>query len=98
MEADGKKLCSKADENLAVRWFTLAEAVSMLGKVDIENIYAKLNAKLRIFREICCIIGANPRFTPNPATGNDLTPSLFREDRSYRWSARPSITGNFSNT
>lgn len=49
MEADEEEtLVPKADENLAVRWFTLAEAVSMPSERWMaENIYAKLNAKLR---------------------------------------------------
>lgn len=47
---DGEALHVKADENSGVQWFTPEEAVSASTELWFkDNIYAKLNAKMRLF-------------------------------------------------
>lgn len=48
LEADDtQQLHSKPDENSAVRWFPLEEAVKASSEPDMQVIYAKLNQKLK---------------------------------------------------
>ena len=48
LEADDRQaLHSKPDENSAVRWFPLEEAVAASSEPDMQVVYAKLNEKLR---------------------------------------------------
>ena len=44
---DSQALHSKPDENSAVRWFALDEAVAASTEPDMQVVYAKLNAKLK---------------------------------------------------
>ena len=44
---DGQEIHSKPDENSAVRWFPLEEAVAASSEPDMRVVYAKLNAKLK---------------------------------------------------
>lgn len=44
---DGQDVHSKPDENSAVRWFPLDEAVAASSEPDMRVVYAKLNQKLK---------------------------------------------------
>ena len=44
---DAQQLQSKPDENSAVRWFPLEEAVKASSEPDMQVVYAKLNQKLK---------------------------------------------------
>jgi len=49
---DSQQLHSKPDENSAVRWFPLNEAVAASSEPDMRIVYAKLNQKLKDVLEI----------------------------------------------
>lgn len=54
---DSQSLRSKPDENSAVQWFTLEEAVAASSEPEMRIVYSKLNEKL------ACMLNSNP---PHP--------------------------------
>ena len=56
LEADeNESIRAKADENAAVRWFTLADALTNCSEPwMVKRVYGKLNQKLRAFASSGC--------------------------------------------